>query len=185
MAANNRQLSETTTIEGNVYYPISFQNNTTESTLSEKDSEQALFNRKTDEQKKYIYDCINRDYNYQRIYEIFRNSSVKISSPKGGDTMSEVNWQEKYLDSLDSNIKEIKDGLVQTEGRISDIVSKHIEYSTHLDKQRHDEYLNINNKIDSSLASINDKIDSTNKWIIGLIFTTILSIAALVLTAIS
>lgn len=120
------------------------------------------------------------------------NSSVEDNHHKGGQGMNDVNWQEKYLDNLDSNLKEINQNFTNTENRISEMINKHIEYSSHLDKQRHDEILNLNNKIDSSISEIsaniestNAKIEDTNKWIIGLVITTILGIVGIVIAALS
>lgn len=42
----------------------------------------------------------------------------------------------------------------------------------------------LDTKIDSKTSEINNKIDSTNKWIIGVCITTILGIAAMVVTII-
>lgn len=104
----------------------------------------------------YVYSSYKKGYDYDS------------KSDKGGVNMSEVNWQDKYLTSLDNNVKEINQNLINTENRISDMINKQILNSTHLDKQRHEEVL-----------SINTKIDTTNKWIIGLVITTIIGVGAM------
>lgn len=114
----------------------------------------------------YVYNSNIKSYDYSK-------------NTKGGDDMSEINWQDKYLTSLDSSVKEINQSLTNTENRISEMINKHIANSTHLDKQRHEESLNLNGKIDKSIGDINSKIDATNKWIIGLVITTIVGVAAM------
>lgn len=129
---------------------------------------------------------------YEEVYNDFRKILLKellkhinletyseLATTKEGDYMD---WQEKYIDKLDQNINEMKQSLRDTENRISEMINKHIEYTTHLDKERHDEILKINEKIDNSIDSINNKIDSTNKWLIGLIITTILAIGSMALS---
>lgn len=165
LAVEQRDLKSTTT-QGNVIYPNCFGTSTSDADISSIQLNPADLTIEL-----YRYDAYNRFIRH------------KVQNNGGGE-MSDVNWQEKYLDSLNSSIKEIKEGLVSTENRISDTINKYIEYSTHLDKQRHEELLNLNNKIDNSIDKINDKIDNTNKWLIGLVITTILGIAAMVLTAI-
>jgi hypothetical protein len=127
-------------------------------------------------QNSSIYNSRNQSYN--------KNKDNKDNS-KGGRSMSDINWQDKYLNNLDDSVKEINKNLINTENRISEMINKHIEYSTHLDKQRHEENLNLNNKIDTSINDISSKIDSTNKWIIGLVITTIIGVISIVVAALS
>lgn len=115
------------------------------------------------------------------------NESKKNSKDesKGDEDMNNVNWQEKYLDNLDNNMREINENLSNTEARISEMINKHIDNSIHLDKQRHEENLKLNDKIDKSISDISSEFKTTNKWIVGLAVSTIISVGALVITAIT
>lgn len=115
------------------------------------------------------YDDLFAKYFSNYVYSSYKKTYDDNNKDyKGGVNMSEVNWQDKYLTSLDNNVKEINQNLINTENRISDMINKQIINSTHLDKQRHEEVL-----------SINTKIDTTNKWIIGLVITTIIGVGAM------
>lgn len=105
--------------------------------------------------------------------------STSAEADQGDDLMD---WQEKYIEKVDQSISEIKQGLRDTENRISEMINKHIEYNTHLDEERHSEILKVNEKLDQSIESINNKIDGANKWIIGLVITAMTAIAAMVLS---
>ncbi|WP_434565123.1 hypothetical protein PQ689_03095 [Thermoanaerobacterium thermosaccharolyticum] len=122
-----------------------------------------------------VYNLLENDNYGLKVQSELLKAYQEIASTKEDDHMD---WQEKYIDKLDQNINEMKQGLRDTENRISEMINKHIEYTTHLDKERHDEILKINDLIES----INNKIDSTNKWIIGLIITTIVAIASMALS---
>lgn len=135
-----------------------------------------------------FYHLIHHLYTEPSVYNFNKelyNKGKENENKKEGEDMSNTNWQEKYFDSLDENIKEIKQGFTNTENRISEMVNKHIDYSTHLDKQRHEENLRLNKKIDDSVHAITSQLDSTNKWIIGLVITTIIGIVGIVIAALS
>lgn len=145
--------------------------------------------------RKYDFKQPDKKYDQDLIFLLLQdflvyNSKEKVynehkENKEGGVSMSDINWQDKYLSNLDNNLKEINQNLTNTENRISEMINKHIEYSTHLDKQRHEENLNLNNKIDKSISEINSNISSTNKWIIGLVITTIIGIAAIVVATLT
>lgn len=180
--------NKTKTIENVVHYPFEENQNKCVQTQTFRDSittklPNTMSNFYSDEFSAFSEKCISQLYDLS--YNMYQDGhKYNTSDYEVGENMSNINWQEKYIENLNDNIKEIKEGFINTENRIADMINKHIEYSTHLDNQRHDELLNLNNKIDSSIDSINEKIDSTNKWIIGLAISTILGIAAMVLTVI-
>lgn len=105
-----------------------------------------------------------------------------------GDSMD---WQDKYLEKLDRDINDMKRSLRDTEERIAQMINQTLAEMRDRDNQRHREFLSLNQKIDSFGDSIDQKIGEMRKeikedrkWIIGIAITTILGIAAMVISAI-
>ncbi|MFZ5646253.1 MAG: hypothetical protein ACOY30_01370 [Bacillota bacterium] len=95
-----------------------------------------------------------------------------------------VDWQQKYFDNLELQLKEIKDELRQNENR----VSAHIREAMHkiylLSNERHREYINVNERWDHLLARVDKKQDDQNKWVLRTAIALILGVASLVSTGI-
>ena len=186
--------SKTTTTKDNLLYMDNYRDNSIDNDefTSKYGTNYETIIPSLSEYNKNNYQAYNKV-----LFDNYSSSSYNINKEnnnknEGGRSMSDVNWQEKYFDKLDDNMKEINQNFKNTENRISEMINKHIEYSTHLDKQRHEENINLNNKIDSSIRDISSKIDSTNdninatnKWIIGLVITTILGVVSIVVAALT
>lgn len=82
-----------------------------------------------------------------------------------------MDWQEKYLDKLDRDISEMKAGLRATEERIAQMVNQTLSEVRDRDNQRHQEFINIR-----------DLLIGERRWIIAMAVTTILGVAAMVIT---
>ena len=121
--------------------------------------------------------------------------------PKKGD--DEMEWQEKYIDKLNQDVSDIR---TETRGIRSEMRDMRQELKTEIremrqeinatldralaemrdrDNQRHQELLAIQNKIDANVAGLKKEINSTNKWVIGLVVTTIIGIVTIAGTVIS
>lgn len=113
--------------------------------------------------EKYL-DKIDKDRREQeqRLNENIRSMEQRITEER---RLSEERMEKKFIEAMDS-IKE-------TNKKLDSINSK-------LDKKVE----TINSKIDEKTDKIGEKIDNTNKWIIGVCLSTIIGIAAMVLTVI-
>ena len=121
--------------------------------------------------------------------------------PKKGD--DEMEWQEKYIDKLNHDVSDIR---TETQGIRSEMRDMRQELKTEIremrqeinatldraltemrdrDNQRHQEILTMQTKIDENVAGLKTEISSTNKWVIGLVVTTIIGIVTIAGTVIS
>ena len=110
--------------------------------------------------------------------------------PKKGD--DEMEWQEKYIDKLNQDVTDIRSEIRGIRAEMkemrqeikSDIQSMMAEMRDR-DNQRHQEILTMQTKIDENVAGLKTEISSTNKWVIGLVVTTIIGIVTIAGTVIS
>lgn len=123
--------------------------------------------------------AVNSDYTIanssEKVYNLLKNDNYglkvqsellkayqEIASTKEDDHMD---WQEKYIDKLDQNINEMKQGLRDTENRIAQMVNQTLSEMRDRDNQRHQEFLELNHKIDYFSNSIDQKIDNVSNFI--------------------
>lgn len=110
---------------------------------------------------------------------------------EGGDHMAEVNWQDRYLQTLEADVREIKadframrsevkSDIAQFKDDIATLIKQSMDQLHHLDTQRREDISEARKEI----ASIRESVEATNKWIVGLVITTIAAIAAMVLTVV-
>lgn len=71
-----------------------------------------------------------------------------------------MDWQEKYFQKLDENVNDLKIGLQQLGQRV-DAVYQRID--------------TVNQRLDSVIQQLSE----TNKWVMALVVTTILSVVGL------
>lgn len=135
----------------------------------------------------------------QEKLHIFNNGDFYSKTSKGsiGGSMDENKLLEKYLDKVDQDRRDQEERLskavIESEKRNH---TERIEFEKRINEDRKaseerlekkfDQILNSiekNNKdFESKINKLEDKIDSNNKWIIGVCITTVLSIAALVVS---
>jgi len=187
LAQTNKDFDKTTTFsEDNVVYH-DFGNNNSTIDSKRKDSIELSMNNRMERAllSRYIYENLKQgqyiDSTSSKTYKV----QDRGFTTGGDEKMSDLNWQEKYFDNLNNNLREIKSDITNMENRVSEMISKHIENANHLDKQRHDEILSLNKKIDDAVTNINNNSNSTNRWIIGLGITIILGISAMIITFIT
>jgi len=100
-----------------------------------------------------------------------------------------MDWQEKYIDSLDKNVQEIKREIKETRAEIKqDFDSKLNQFMSELrdrDNQRHQEIIAMQQRIDNNISELKgdikatqDNISKTNKWIMGLVISAVVSFIA-------
>ena len=108
----------------------------------------------------------------------------------------EMEWQEKYIDKLNQDVSDIKSDMramrqeLKTEIRemrqeINATLDRALTEMRDRDNQRHQEILTMQTKIDENVAGLKTEISSTNKWVIGLVVTTIIGIVTIAGTVIS
>ena len=104
----------------------------------------------------------------------------------------EMEWQAKYIDKLNQDVSDIRSEIRGIRAEMkemrqeikSDIQSMMAEMRDR-DNQRHQEILTMQTKIDENVAGLKTEISSTNKWVIGLVVTTIIGIVTIAGTVIS
>lgn len=97
----------------------------------------------------------------------------------------------KYIDSLDKKYDALKKDMVESEKRITQnnkdledrLEKRYIETNNNINKLI-DKIDTLDSNLDSKLEKMNEKIDSNNKFIISISISTILGIAAMVITVI-
>ena len=113
--------------------------------------------------------------------------------------MDENKILEKYLDKIDKDRREQEERLSRnielSEKRIHDerieLEKRVIEDSKSREERMEKRFMEvmnslekINSKMDEKIDKMSEKIDSTNKWITGLCISTIVGIAAIVVTVV-
>ncbi|AQW25687.1 hypothetical protein JJB61_11285 [Clostridium perfringens] len=156
------------------------------------------------EEYKQIYSKVKYS---NKVLNINKNSSL-YSKKIVGDSMEDNKLLEKYLDKVDQDRRDqeerLNNAIVESEKRnhtertefekrilqdrkdseeridkkFNQILSSIEKNNERLEKRISD----IENKIESNSKTLENKIDGNNKWIIGVCITTILSIAALVIS---
>ncbi|GAV24762.1 hypothetical protein ciss_06950 [Carboxydothermus islandicus] len=142
--------------------------------------------------EKKMLDLLKTSFLYDTLKVSMANTILKKSQEEATASKEEginMDWQEKYLDKLDRDISDMKASLRATEERVAQMISQTLSEIRDRDNQRHQEFLAINQKIDSinstidqKIDSMNSKIDQSNKFIITMAVTTIIGIATMVIT---
>lgn len=133
--------------------------------------------------------------------KIVSNTDVPFLKQKLSKERSiSMDWQEKYIDSLDKNVRDIKTEISTVKSEIkaevatvkSDFDNKINQFMTELrdrDNQRHKEIIAMQQRVDESLKEIRTDIKSTqtemrenNKWVKGLIISTGIALFAVTVT---
>ena len=139
------------------------------------------------------YDIMDENGQRTQLYSF-------VPLKKGDD---EMEWQEKYIDKLNQDVSDIR---TEMQGIRSEMRDMRQELKTEIremrqeinatldraltemrdrDNQRHQEILTMQTKIDENVAGLKKEISSTNKWVIGLVVTTIIGIVTIAGTVIS
>jgi len=93
-----------------------------------------------------------------------------------------MDFQEKYYDNLEVQLKEIKDDIRYMENRISGDIHEAMHKIYLQSDQRHREYIKVDNRINEVMAGIDRK--QKDKWILRTAIAVILGVASLVSTAV-
>lgn len=106
---------------------------------------------------------------------------------KEDDKLSD--WQEKYLDKLGQDIADIKASSRASEERVSQMVSQMLGELRDRDNQRHAETLDLRKETSGLIESVhkdihglNDKIAENLKWSIGILVSSVIGVAAIIVT---
>lgn len=117
------------------------------------------------------------------ISAIYQEAAQNKKTAEGG-AGSAVDWEQKYFDSIELHIKDIKDELRQSEDRIHIAIREAMQKVYMQSDQRHREYQNVNNRIDQMMARMDKKQEDLNKWILRTAIAIIIGVAGLVSTGI-
>ncbi|MCR1962970.1 hypothetical protein NSA28_04970 [Clostridium perfringens] len=135
------------------------------------------------------------DINKRGTGEKFSYNNIK----EGLFDMDENKILEKYLDKIDKDRREQEERLSKnielSEKRVHDerieLERRIIEDSKAREERMEKRFTEVmnslektNTKIDEKIDKMSEKIDNTNKWIVGLCISTIIGIAAIVVTVI-
>lgn len=132
--------------------------------------------------------------NQKRLSEILRNhhffSNFRYngnSSEKGDNAMADVNWQEKFLDQILEGQRLDREERIAHRQEMQELRKENNAANSEL----RGEFRSLRGEIDSlktqvhtEMSEMHTEFNSTKKWIIGISITTILGIAAMVLTVI-
>lgn len=95
-----------------------------------------------------------------------------------------MDFQEKYHDNLEVQLKEIKDDIRHLENRISGDIREAMHKIYMQSDQRHREYIKVDNRMNEVMAGIDKKQKDQDKWILRTAIAVILGVASLVSTAV-
>ena len=108
----------------------------------------------------------------------------------------DMDWQQEYISKLNQDVSDIKSDMramrqelrtemSETRQEIKSDIQSMMAEMRDRDNQRHQEILTMQTKIDENVAGLKTEISSTNKWVIGLVLTTIIGIVTIAGTVIS
>jgi len=136
---------------------------------------------------------------YKQLYDIINMmattnayiSSGEVSKPSGkGD--QPMDWQEKYLDKLDRDVSDMKNAITSSEERIARMIDSTMAELRDRDNQRHAEMSEIRSSIQGisselreTTQSIYSELREEKRWVIAMAITTILGVAAMVITVLT
>ncbi|MDU4415254.1 hypothetical protein GKD08_04065 [Paeniclostridium sordellii] len=128
---------------------------------------------------------------------------------KGNNNDNNGTFTRKEMNEMDNEFKDLKKDILDAEKRIQDtekrIYTNNKDLENRLDKnfdeikslfkdykqelkdsnkKSEESIVKLETKIDNLESKLESKIDSSNKWIIGLCLTTIIGIAAMVITVV-
>lgn len=118
--------------------------------------------------------AIGEDYQYRRIY----------NRAKEEDRMNDNDLLKAYMDKISQDQTEIRTDSRESERRISERINE-IEkrMDTRLNRIE-DMIASSTKKTDTAINNLKESVDSKMRWVVGTSITTILGIAAMVVTAI-
>jgi len=100
-----------------------------------------------------------------------------------------MDWLARYIDKLDRDTSELKNEFRALEARVDarigqviGAIDRALGEMRHLDDQRHREFQALNQRLDQESAAIRQRLDEERKWLVALVISTIIGIAAMVLT---
>lgn len=93
------------------------------------------------------------------------------SIPKEGEVVADVNWQDRYMQRMEQDVKDLKQEYRASAQDIKATVTQAVGELRHLDQQRH-----------SDIQQIRASLDDTKKWMIGMAVSVIVGVAAIAVT---
>lgn len=123
------------------------------------------------------------DFLYKDTYNNNKRSNVVSNNSNGDDNMDKI--LEKYIDKMDRDQSDLRSDIRASEDRIAKSIelseTRNSEKLSNIETMIKDHF----NKIDENYNKLEDKIDNNNKFITSISITTIIGIAAMVITIIA
>lgn len=91
-----------------------------------------------------------------------------------------MNWEQKYLENLEYQLRDIKDELRSSESRTLEAIRDAMKKIYIQTDQRHREYLAVSEGMGDLMKHIDKKQSDLNKWISRAAVSVILGVASLV-----
>lgn len=114
---------------------------------------------------------------------------VAVSEDNGGGDPMAMDWLARYIDKLDRDTSELKTEFRSLEARIDarigqviGAIDRALGEIRHLDDQRHRDLQVLNQRLDQEISGIHQRMEEWRRWLVALVITTIVGIAAMVLT---
>lgn len=108
------------------------------------------------------------------------NKESRDTDFNGKGKYGEINWEQKYLEGIEQQLRDIKAELLRSEGRTHEVIRDAMNKVYFQSDQRHREYLAVIRGMDDLIKHVDRKQGDLNKWITKTAITVILGVASLV-----
>lgn len=91
-----------------------------------------------------------------------------------------MDWEDKYLDRLENDLSDIRRQIDDVEHKITDSLDRSMTRLIIANKERLDEYMSLNQRLDS----LSGKVDRTLQWAVKFTVGTFLAVCGLILAVV-
>ena len=91
-----------------------------------------------------------------------------------------MDWEDKYLDKLEKELGDIRRQIDDVEHKITDSLDRSMTRIIIANKERLDEYMSLNQRLDS----LSGKVDRTVHWAVKFTMGTLLAVCGLVIAVV-
>ncbi|HBX24499.1 MAG TPA: hypothetical protein DEF34_12850 [Desulfotomaculum sp.] len=91
-----------------------------------------------------------------------------------------MDWEDKYLDKLEKDLSDIRRHIDGVEHKITDSLDRSMTRLVIANKERLDEYMTLNQRLDS----LSGKVDRSLQWTVKFTVGTILAVCGLILAVV-
>ncbi|MBF7081822.1 hypothetical protein IT084_02380 [Desulfallas sp. Bu1-1] len=92
-----------------------------------------------------------------------------------------MDWETRYIEKIEQELSELRKHLNAIEHKITDNLDRSMAKLFLVNKERHQEYLNLNQRIDS----MGSKVDRAIQWTVKFTIGTLVAVSGLVIALIT